>query len=44
MTYTYYINLIEIIISHQKFVLTCRGLLIVVALSISNHVKIRENY
>ena len=41
MTYTYYINLVEAIIRHQKFLLTCRELPTV---ALSHHVKIRENY
>ena len=39
MTYTYYINLVETIINHQKFRLICRELPTV---ALSNHVKIRE--
>ena len=41
MTYTYYINLVEAIIRHQKFLLTCREL---PTIALSYHVKIRENY
>ena len=41
MTYSYYINLVEAIIGHKKFLLTCREFPTV---ALSCHVKIRENY
>ena len=40
MTYTEYINLVEAITGHQKFLLKCRELPTV---ALSHHLKIREN-
>ena len=41
MTCTYFIDLVEAIIRHQKLLLTCRELSTV---ALSYHVKIRKNY
>ena len=41
MSYTYYINLVETIIKHQRFLLTCKELPTV---ALSYYVKVKENY